>query len=153
VSSNDEQTHDEQTQSLPRSARKRQLKVCQSLLNHWHGLTLFVGNPQVPLDNNVAENTIRAPVTGRKNYYGSGSVWSAHLAGALFSILKTLVLWQINPRHWLTAYLSACAEHGAKAPVDITPFIPWHMDAPRRAALARPPPSRLSPSATLTDGA
>ncbi|MBT6273893.1 MAG: IS66 family transposase, partial [Chromatiales bacterium] len=71
LSSKDEQTLDEETQSVPRSARKKQRKVCQSLLNHWHGLTLFVDNPQVPLDNNLAENTIRAAVTGRKNYYGS----------------------------------------------------------------------------------
>ena len=124
--------------------------MCQSLLNRWHGLTLFVDNPQVPLDNNLAENTIRAAVTGRKNYYGSGSVWSAHLAAALFSILKTLVLWGINPRHWLNAYLSACADNGGHPPADITPFIPWQMNAPRCAELARPPPP---PSATLTDGA
>ena len=100
------------------------------------------------LDNNIAENTLRGPVTGRKNYYGSGSEWSAHLAAALFSIFKTLALWQINPRHWLSAYLNACAEHGAQAPVDLTPFIPWHMSATRRTELARPPPSTL-----LTDGA
>ena len=124
LSSKDPQAQDEKTRSLPPSARTVQRKVCQSLLNHWQGLTLFVDNPQVPLDNNIAENTLRGPVTGRKNYYGSASVWSAQLAAALFSILKTLVLWQINPRHWLTAYLSACADNGAKAPVDITPFYP-----------------------------
>jgi transposase len=59
----------------------------------------LVKNPQVPLDNNLAENTIRGPVTGRKNYYASGSLWSATLATAAFSIVKTLGLWGINPRH------------------------------------------------------
>ena len=108
-------------------------------------------NPQVPLDNNLAENTLRGPVTARKNYYGSGSLWSAQLAAALFSILKTLALWGINPRHWLIAYLSACAENAAKAPVDLMPYIPWEMNAPRCSELARPPPSRLSPSATFMD--
>ncbi len=49
------------------SAEKQQIKVYQSLLNHWEGLTLFVNNPQVPLDNNIAENSIR---TG----YGSQSL-------------------------------------------------------------------------------
>ena len=151
LSAKDEQTQDKETQSLPRSARKQQRKVCRSLLNHWAGLTLFVDNPQVPLDNNLAENTLRGPVTARKNYYGSGSLWSAQLAAALFSILKTLALWGINPRHWLIAYLSACAENGAKAPVDLMPYIPWEMNAPRCSELARPPPSRLSPSATFMD--
>jgi len=131
---------DETTPSLPSSAGKQQRKVYQSLLNHWAGLTLFVENPQVPLDNNRAENTIRGPVTGRKNYYGSGSLWSASLAAALFSILKTLVLWGINPRHWLTVYLTACAENGGQPPADITPYLPWTMNEARRSELAWPPP-------------
>jgi transposase len=152
VTSNDE-TYAQKTQALPHSARIQQRKVCQSLLNHWAGLTLFVDNPPVPLDNNIAENTLRGPVTGRKNYYGSGSVWSAHLAAALFSILKTLALWEVNPRHWLTAYLNACAEHGAQAPVDLTSFIPWQMSASRRTELARPPPARWPPPMTFINGA
>jgi transposase len=41
------------------------------------------------MDNNRGENSIRNPVTGRKNYYGSGSIWSAQLAATLFSILQT----------------------------------------------------------------
>ena len=98
------------------SAGKQQIKVYQSLLNHWEGLTLFLNNPEVPLDNNIAENSIRNPVTGRKAYYGSGSIWSAELAATLFSILQTLALWNINPRHWLNAYFKACAKNGGQAP-------------------------------------
>jgi transposase len=136
----DDSLLDEATQALSRSARTQQRKVCQSLLNHREGLTLFVENPQVPLDNNIAENTIRGPVTGRKNYYGSGSLWSALLAATLFSILKTLVLWNINPRHWITDYLTACAENGGLPPEDLSPFIPWKMTEARRKELSRPPP-------------
>jgi transposase len=147
----DEPQDEETVPSLSQSARKRQRKVCQSLLEHWKGLTLFVDNPQVPLDNNLAENTIRGPVTGRKNYYGSGSLWSAELAASAFSIFKTLVLWGINPRHWLMAYLNACAENGAKAPADLTPFLPWTMSAERRAELARPPQARLASSVPFAD--
>jgi transposase len=99
------------------------------------------------MDNNRAENTIRTPVNGRKNYYGSGSIWSAQLAAMLFAILQTLVLWGINPRHWLTRYLSVCADNGARAPQDIDPFLPWAMDETRRAALARPSPFRAPPAA------
>ena len=116
LSEDDEETLDEATLALSRSARKQQRKVSKSLLAHWPGLTLFVENPQVPLDNNLAENTVRGPVTGRKNYYGSGSLWSATLAAAAFSIFKTLGLWDINARHWLTSYLTACAENGGKPP-------------------------------------
>ena len=93
------------------------------------------------MDNNLAENTIRTPVNGRKNYYGSGSIRSAELAAMLFAILQTLVLWGINPRHWLTDYLRACAENGGSAPRTLDAFLPWSMDEARRAALARPAPS------------
>jgi len=138
------------TRPLSRSARKQQRKVCQSLLDHWQGLTLFMDHPQVPLDNNLAENTIRGPVTGRKNYYGSGSIWSAQLAAGLFSILQTLVLWGINPRHWLSADLSACAENAGKPPQRIAPFIPWSMHARRRMQLSTPPPNTSASNGAST---
>ena len=122
------------------SAEKEQIKVYRSLLNHWEGLTLFVDNPEVPLDNNIAENSIRNPVMGRKAYYGSGSIWSAELAAILFSILQTLVLWNINPRHWLNAYFKACAKNKGQTPDNIKSFIPWTMDAPRKELLSAPEP-------------
>ena len=119
--------------------------MLQSLLEHWPGLTVFVEHPEVPMDNNRGENSIRNPVNGRKNYYGSRSLWSAELAATLFSVLQTLVLWGINPRHWLTLYLQACAENGGKAPRHIEPFLPWSMDEARRAALSRPYPAQAPP--------
>jgi len=141
---------------LSKSAQTKRKKVLQSLLEHWPGLSVFVEHPEVPMDNNRGENVIRNPVTGRKNYYGSGSIWSAELAAMLFSILQTLELWGINPRHWLTLYLQACADNGGKAPQNIEPFLPWSMDEARRAELARPDPPhapRASPTerATLHD--
>jgi hypothetical protein len=71
------------------------------------------------MDNNNAENSLRNSATGRKNYYGSGAVWSADLAAMLFSILQTVILWGINPRHWLHAFLTACAENGGRAPAGL----------------------------------
>jgi transposase len=127
-------------------AQIKQKKVLQSLLDHWSGLTLFVEHPEVPMDNNRAENTIRTPVTGRKNYYGSASLWSAQLAATLFSILQTLLLWGLNPRHWLRCYLNACANNGGKAPHNIDPFLPWLMDEAQRAELTRPYPSQAPPA-------
>ena len=121
------------------SLHNEQRKVLSSLQNHWQGLTVFLNHPQTPMDNNAAERAIRNPVTGRKNYYGSGSIWSAKLAAMMFSIFQTLALWQINPRHWLRTYLQACADHGSQAPDDIKPFLPWAMDAARRQQLSRPP--------------
>lgn len=115
-----------------------QKKVLSSLKNHWSGLTVFLDHPQTPMDNNKAENSARNPATGRKNYYGSGAEWSAELAAMLFSILQTIILWNINPRHWLHAYLTACAENGGQPLTDLTPFLPWSMDEARLCALKQP---------------
>ena len=111
---------------LAQTALARRNQVLSSLLTHWSGLTVFVEHPEVPMDNNKAENTLRTSVTGRKNYYGSGSLWSAQLAATLFSILQTLALWGLNPRTWLTFYLNACAEAGGQAPSDLERVRPHH---------------------------
>jgi transposase len=110
-------------------------KVLTSLQEHWSGLTLFVDDPRIPLDNNLSERRLRGPALGRKNYYGSGALWSGRLATALFSILATLKLWQINPRLWLDWYLQSCAEAGSQAPKDIEPFLPWNLSEDKRAKL------------------
>jgi transposase len=110
-------------------------KVLESLGNHWTGLTVFVEHPEVPMDNNTAERAHRGPVVGRKNYYGSGSVWSGRLAAMMFSLFQTLCLWGLNPRLWLTAYLQACAEAGGVAAVDVKRFLPWNLSPEERRAL------------------
>jgi transposase len=107
-------------------------KVLESLGEHWTGLTVFVEHPEVPMDNNTAERVERGPVVGRKNYYGSGAVWAGQLAAMLFSLLQTLCLWRLNPRAWLTAYLTACAEAGGAAPADVERFLPWNLSAAER---------------------
>ena len=125
-------------------------KVLNSLHNHWDGLTVFVERPEVALDNNTAERVLRTPVVGRKNYYGSGSVWSAHLAAMMFSVLQTVLLWGLNPHHWLTAFLQACADHGGKPPADLNAFLPWQMTPERREELARPVATLLPPFASTS---
>jgi len=89
-------------------------------------------------------------VVGRKNYYGSGSVWSAHLAARMFSVLQTVLLWGLNPHHWLSVFLQACADNGGTCPADLRAFLPWQMTPERREALARPAPVTLP---LLTDQA
>jgi len=111
-------------------------KVLESLQEHWEGLTRFVDDPRIPMDNNASERAGRGPAVARKNFYGSGSLWSGWLAAAMFSLLATLAHWKVNPRRWLTWYLESCAAAGGKAPDDIEPFLPWNLSAERRAALA-----------------
>ncbi len=116
-------------------------KVLVSLTEHWSGLTLFVDDPRIPLDNNYGERLIRNPAVGRKNYYGSSAEWSGRLAVTMFSIFATLAVWKINPRKWLRWYLDACAASGGKAPADPASFLPWNLSETRLAYLRSPTPS------------
>ena len=111
-------------------------KVLESLQEHWMGLLRFVDDPRIPMDNNASERAGRGPAVARKNFYGSGSLWSGRLAAAMFSLFATLAHWDLNPRHWLRWYLESCAVAGGKTPEDIQPFLPWNLSAERRATLA-----------------
>jgi len=87
------------------------------------------------MDNNRAERAQRPPVIGRKNYYGSGARWSGELAAMLFSLLQTLLLWNINPRRWLTGYLGACAQNAGNAPDEAERWLPWDLSEAQRLDL------------------
>ncbi len=115
-------------------------KILISLKNHWDGLNVFIEHPEVPMDNNKGERSIRNPVTGRKNFYGSGSLWSSQLAAIMFSIFQSMGLWKINCKHWVRSYLTACARNNGKAPEDLSPFLPWAMYEDRRQRLLKPVP-------------
>jgi transposase len=113
--------------------------VLASLQEHWSGLTRFLDDPRIPLDNNASERRARGPALGRKNYYGSGSLWSGRLAAMLFSLFATLSMAKINIRTWLTWYLEVCAQNGGKVPTDIDQFLPWKMSAEKHRELAIDP--------------
>ena len=63
-------------------------KVLISLQEHWIGLTRFVDDLRIPLDNNASEREERGPAVGRKNYYGSCALWSGRLLAMLFSLKR-----------------------------------------------------------------
>ena len=113
-------------------------KRLNSIKEHWDGLQVFVDHPWIPMDNSEAERKMYIAALGRKNYYGSGSVWSGHFTASLFSLFQTLKLWNINPRKWLTQYLQACAENRSQAPPDLTCFLPWTMSPEQLARLHYP---------------
>jgi transposase len=110
-------------------------KALESLREHWEGLSRFVDDPRIPMDNNASERRGRGPAVARKNFYGSGSKWSGELAAAAFSILATLSMWQLNPRRWLTWYFEQCAAAGGKVPADIPAFLPWNLSDEKKKEL------------------
>ena len=121
---------------LPAKARQR--KALRSLLKHREGLSVFVDNPQVPMDNNVAERELRGAVIGRRLSFGSDSEDGADFTAAMYSVIGTLALNGIDVLRWLEAWLEACAENGRQPPDDLSPWLPWTMSEERRREFMTP---------------
>jgi len=134
---------DMQTQAATELADPRLREPCRktltSLQEHWSGLTRFLDDLRIPLDNNGSERANRGPAVGRKNYYGSGSLWAGHLAAMLFSLFATAMKCGLNPRSWLTWYLESCAMAGGCIPDDTAKYLPWNLTPERRRSLALEP--------------
>ncbi len=67
-------------------------------LENYIGLTVFLTDAEVSIDNNAQERLLRSHVVGRKTWYGTHSERGAKTAAVLFSIVETCKLNQINPR-------------------------------------------------------
>lgn len=89
----------------------------------WDRLTRFVGDARIPLDNNATERSIRGPVVGRKNHYGSRSRSGTEVASRLYSILETCKLHDVDPAAYLNAAVIACARGEL--------LLPWNYAAAR----------------------
>ena len=122
--------------ALPEQAREG--KALRSLLNHREGLCVFVDRPLVPMDNNFAERTIRAPAIGRRLSFGSGSEDGARFTARMYSVVGTLKINGIDVLRWLEAWLTACAKNGGKPPHDLSPWLPWSMSEERRREFTAP---------------
>ena len=44
----------------------------------------------------------------------------------MFTLLQTLLLNNINPKHYLHAYFEACAKNGGRVPENLDAFLPWN---------------------------
>lgn len=68
------------------------------LLENDQGLTLFLKDPEIPIDNNSQERLLRSHVVGRKTWYGTHSERGATTAAVLFSLVESCKLNDVNPR-------------------------------------------------------
>lgn len=84
--------------ALPKSSLR---EATDYMLKYWTGLTVFLDDPYVPLDNNRTERALRGLVLGRKNHYGSRSERGTKVAAILYSLLETALLNEFDPRAFL----------------------------------------------------
>ena len=110
----------------------------RSLINHREGLSVFLDRPRVPLDNNLAERLLRGPAIGRRLSFGSDSEDGARFTALMYSVTGTLRLNGIDVPRWLADWLAACAGNGGRPPDDLSPWLPWSMDAGRGSGMTAP---------------
>jgi transposase len=76
-------------------------KAVRYMLERWTGLTRFVDDPCIPLDNNAAERALRGPVVGRKNHYGSRSLRGTEVAAVFYTLCETARVVGVDPGAYL----------------------------------------------------
>lgn len=88
-------------EELPRYPNgNRYHKALNYFLENYDGLTLFLNEADVPIDNNAQERLLRSHVVGRKTWYGTHSEQGAETAAILFSIVETCKINGVNPREY-----------------------------------------------------
>jgi transposase len=94
-----------ETEQFAYSDKSSIAKAMNYFLKNYEGLTIFLTNADLPIDNNAAERILRNPVIGRKTWYGTHSPQGADTAAVLFSIFESCKLNQVNPSSYLKALL------------------------------------------------
>ncbi len=90
-------------------------------LNAKASLILFLTDDEIWLDNNLTERSLRGPVIGRKNHYGSKSVRGTEVAAIFYSLVETAKHIGVNP----TEYLKEAARRAIANPGRV--FLPHEM--------------------------
>ena len=76
-------------------------KAIGYMVRRWVGLTRFVEDPRLPLDNNATERDARIPALGRKNHYGSRSRRGTEVAARMYTLVETALLSGVEPKAYM----------------------------------------------------
>ena len=100
-------------------------------LSRWNALTRYRDDGRLEIDNNAAERALRAVALGRKNWLFAGSDEGGERAAAIYSLLGTAKLNDLDPEAYLRYVLERIAEH----PINrIEELLPWSV-VPRLSSL------------------
>ena len=92
------------------------------LLKHWNRLTLFLRQPEAPLDNNICERALKKAILHRKNSLFYKTENGARVGDLYMSLIHTVELCGANPFDCLTE-LQRHAGELARAP---SQWMPWN---------------------------
>src|SRR5665213_3964261 len=84
-------------------------KAASYTLSLWYKLTRFLEHPELELSNNLAENSMRGVVLGRKNWIHVGSEQAGPKVAAILSVVETCRRLKLPVREYLGAVLPGLA--------------------------------------------
>lgn len=114
--------------TLAQVSQKSELaKAIRYALSRWAALTRYCEDGRIEIDNNAAERALRGVALGRKNYLFAGSDQGGERAAALYSLIETAKLNNLDPMAYLRHVLSVIGTH----PINqIEQLLPWQIDLP-----------------------
>jgi transposase len=93
-------------------------------LGHWEGLTRFLDDGRIELDNNTVERSIRPIALNRKNALFAGSDEGGANWATIASLIETCKLNDVNPHAWLTNTLTKLVNRWPASRID--DLMPWN---------------------------
>jgi len=122
-------------ETVRKLSRKSELAAAFRYMRaRWAALVRCFDDGRLALDNNPAERALRGVAIGRKNWLFAGSDAGGRRAAAMYSLIESAKLNDINPQHYLTDVLTRIADHPAR---HIAELLPWNwqpIEASRIAA-------------------
>lgn len=115
------------------SGKSETAKAIDYSLKRWEVFTRFLDDGRLCMSNNAAERELRAVAVGRKNWTFAGSDDGGRRAAAIYSLIQTAKLNNIDPQAWLADVLARLPDHPASKVADL---LPWNWKTATVAAAA-----------------
>ena len=105
------------------SAKSKLGEAIRYALTRWDGLSRFLDDGRIDLDNNAVERSIRPLALNRKNALFAGSDEGGDNWAVIATLIENCKLAGINPHAWLTETLTKLANgHPANS---VGELMPW----------------------------
>jgi len=108
-------------------------KAMDYLLKRWAAFTRFLDDGRICLSNNAAERALRGIALGRKSWLFAGSDRGGQRAAAMYSLIITAKMNDVDPQAWLAEILARIAGHSVHR---IDELLPWNWQSSAPASRA-----------------
>jgi hypothetical protein len=110
-------------------------KAMDYMLKRWDTFSRFLDDGRICLSNNAAERALRGVALGRKAWLFAGSDRGGDRAAAMYSLIISAKLNDVDPRAWLADVLRRIADHPASRLHELLPWN-WARERERRSLAA-----------------